>query len=723
MNFDRFFKVLNRYKWYLIFIPIATVCLTSYLVQDLPEEYTSKALISTGLVDPSQQISVGNNNLDYYTVNQQFENILSFLQLKKNISILSFKLMIHDIENPENSFSNINETLSSLDSSKRVEVVNAYKRLLSSESIITPEDNGVYPLFDYIKESGYDEKSLLKNLNISRQGGSDYVEVEFTSLDPYLSVFIVNTMSRDFINKYKERYDSNQHNSKELLDSLLKNKEASMEAKNAQVQSFQVQNSVINLASQAQVVFAQITEKETERATTVGDIQSLQAAIVGIESKLKNRNSNLISTNIDENNQIVSIKNQLQKANERYVDGGFKPSDAQLIDSLQARLTLLIASTVTNTASDPKLLRQNLTQQKLDMEVDLDRAKSRLTVIMKDLGSLKQQYNRMVPNDAGMKNYEREAEVATKEYLSALDMFNQNSMIATTGINPQLVQPGVVGPPESSKKILYILLSGVGSLSTCFLFLIGSSLLDKKIRSTDDLSLVTKSKVIGQINNIVPNDTDLRTVWESGESTNDYKLYKDLTRALRFEIDNALKKDDDRILGITALCDNAGTSFISSSLAYSFAMTHRRVLLIGGDFKLETSRTPKELPESQLFDSFVAKREIRADDFITKLTTNPNNESLLEIYNEEILKKSFDELRKEFDLIIIDIQSLQRIHRSKEWLMFVDKSIAVIPAGVKINNYEQQLISMMNDQRKFMGWVLNKTKKSDMGSLKMIHSN
>src|SRR5690606_33804225 len=122
-------------------------------------------------------------------------------------------------------------------------------------------------------------------------------------------------------------------------------------------------------------------------------------------------------------------------------------------------------------------------------------------------------------------------------------------------------------------------------------------------------------------------------------------------------------------------------------------------------------------------DSYVVKREIHTEDFITKLNTNAKNESLLEVYEEDILRSSFEELKKEFDVIIIDIQSLQKIHRAKEWLMFTDKSIALYPAGAIVGPYEKELISFINKQEGFIGWVLNKTKANDLGLMNMIQLN
>lgn len=724
MDFQRFFKVLKRYVWFLLAIPILAASLTYYLVQDLPKEYNSQALISTGLADQSQRVVVGDKQMDYFATQQQFDNIIEFLKMKKNINLLSYKLMLHDLESPSDAFNKIDEEIAALSSDDLQAIIAQYKMFLVEGKIITPEDNQEYKLFDYLQSMQYGEKTIVEQLEITRKDNSDFIQIDYLSNNPYLSVYVVNTIANDFVHSYQERSSLNQSNSKELLDSLLKGKEQFMNAKNSQIKDFQVRNSVINLSSQAEALYARINEKDAQRASVVGEIQSLQGAIQGIETKLKNGNAELASTSTIENNQIINLKNQLQKANERYVDNNFQQEDARAIDSLQSRLSKLVASNTTSIGSDPRLLRQNLIQQKLTMEVGLDRAKSGLTVILSDLAAMRERYNRMVPNDAGLKNYEREADIATKEYLSALEMYNQNSVMGSTGIRPQLAQAGVVNVAEPSKKLMYVGLAGTSSLGTCIFVLAIAFLLDRKIRTSDQLAMITQNKIIGQINNIVPNNKDLKTVWEEGKSTEDYSLYKDLVRSLRFEIDTSLKADGQKIIGITGVHNNSGASFIASSLAYSFAMTKKRVLLIGGDYVLSKPKQLKgkdaDVVEENQFDSFIVKRELQTDQFITKLTTNSKNESLLEVYNEDVLRNGFDELKKEFDVIIIDVQSLQKIHHAKEWLMFADKSIALFPAGAIVGPYEKELISFMDKRDGFMGWVLNKTKVEDLGLINTI---
>src|SRR5690606_7181404 len=109
-----------------------------------------EALISTGLADHSQQIIAGSNQMDYFAINQQFENIIEFLKMKKNINVLSYKLILHDLESATDRFNPLIKELASLDSADIKAVIGEYKKFMSEEKIITPEDNkGKFLLYDY----------------------------------------------------------------------------------------------------------------------------------------------------------------------------------------------------------------------------------------------------------------------------------------------------------------------------------------------------------------------------------------------------------------------------------------------------------------------------------------------------------------------------------------------------------------------------------------------
>src|SRR5690606_7222205 len=169
---------------------------------------------------------------------------IEFLKMKKNINILSYKLILHDLESSTDRFNPLIKELASLDSAEIKSLIAEYKKFMMEEKIITPEDNNSkFQLFDYIQLMGYGEASIVKQLKISRKDNSDFIQVEYQSHNPYLSVYVVNTVANDFIYSFTERASQNKNNSREILDSLVRGKEASMNAKNSQIRDFQVKNS------------------------------------------------------------------------------------------------------------------------------------------------------------------------------------------------------------------------------------------------------------------------------------------------------------------------------------------------------------------------------------------------------------------------------------------------------------------------------------------------
>jgi len=319
----------------------------------------------------------------------------------------------------------------------------------------------------------------------------------------------------------------------------------------------------------------------------------------------------------------------------------------------------------------------------------------------------------MMPADASAQNLVREADFATKEYTDALNRYNQASTFRTGGLRLNMIEPGLPREPETSKARIYVALSGISSFFLCTMLVSLLFLLDKRIFTADEIARLTNSRVIGSLNLITEKEKDLREIWSDTENVPDYVLYKDLIRSLRFELSKELIENGKSILGITSLHSGAGRTFIISSLAYAFALTGKKVLLIGEDTPdLLTLISNKKSHPAADFENFLVKKEIRAEDLITVLNKSSTGNSLLEMRDAQNLVMGFDILKKEFDVILIDIDCVQDFNRVKEWLMFTDRSIAVFQAGDTIREANQVYIQYLNEQPGFMGWVLNKVKLS-----------
>ncbi|MGY3052022.1 succinoglycan biosynthesis transport protein ExoP [Pedobacter sp. UYEF25] len=706
MDIKAFLRFIGRYKWVVILVPIVAVIITYFAVQNLPKQYSSTASIATGLLDPSKQI-ISDQTVDFFQISQQFKNIMDKLQMKRTVDILSYNLILHDLQNPKAAFKKASKQLDSLSASQKTEVAGIVQEKLLKRDILTITNNkGKYRLYDLVQSMGYDQESLQKKLSITHEDISDFIDIEYKSDNPNLSVFVVNNLASEFIANYGADVSINQNTSLALLDSMVKKKELVMNQKNNALADFKRSKGVLNLSEQSATVFAQITNYESERAETLKKIQSSLGALSVINTKLKGGDVYVDGNSRADNREIVALKQKLQAANERFIDNGFKIGDQKSIDSLTRLISAKSNQSVDNNAYDPTTSKQALVQQRTNLQIEIQQAKSSMSTINNELASLRGKYSSMVPYDADIQNYERDAELATKDYTASLDRYNKNITEQRTGLKLQIAEMGLVGNPLPSKKVLFLAGAGIGSFFLTIAVFLGMFMADHSIKTPRMLELATKSPTLGIVNLIGGDERIPRNIWNDKSDDKGYELYRDHLRSIRFDILNKMEADDAKILGITSLANGAGKTFLSYSLAYAFAMTGKKILLIAGDQPFEASKD-KSLSTATSFQSFLVKKEFHTDDLITVMNKSSERNSLLEIQNIVSLRAGFDVLRNEFDIIIIDVNSLEDVNISKEWLLFTEKNIGVFQYGTSVSERDYAHIKYIKGQPDFLGWVLN----------------
>ena len=162
LSLKDFLKYLSRFKWMLILIPLLCVIVTYFFVKELPKNYKSEALISTGLTSRFEQTALaGGQNMDYFKLSQQFGNLLEMIKSKRNINLLSYKLILHDLKDPDNAFQPYSKEIKKLSEQEKQIVIAEFEKKYSTSSLLSLADNKNLKLFDIMKSTGYGEKNLL----------------------------------------------------------------------------------------------------------------------------------------------------------------------------------------------------------------------------------------------------------------------------------------------------------------------------------------------------------------------------------------------------------------------------------------------------------------------------------------------------------------------------------------------------------------------------------
>lgn len=708
MELSSYFSLLNKYKYVIIIVVVAAVVGSYFLVKNLPDEYISSTQISTGIVDASRHLLDKDNapNAQSDEINREFSNLTEIIKLKKLIDNLSYQLIIHDLSSKE-PFRKLNHKFKDLSQPAIDHALGVFKdKLQNSEplSIYNADENGLNELLISMK---YDERSIRKFLDVTRDSESDFITITYTSENPQLSAFVVNTLCKEFIDYYTINIKKNESNAIDFLAKQLDEKKKALDDKKEQLQQYKIKNGILNLDDQSKAINAQILMYQDKKLQAEKDYASYEGAVKGIDQRFDSKDRRYIESVTGEYNQaITNIEEQIHILNDQYVHSGFNPKYKPALDSLRTSLTAALNKSSDKYIVNPLVAKDNLVLKKMDLEVSRDLAKYSASSIDKEIKNLKAQFTRLVPFDAIVKTYESDVSIAGQEYLDILNKYNALNLQSNFSIKLAQVEPATPDVAQPSKKIFLIALSGIAVFVLCLVILFVLYYFDDTVKAPVDLVNRTQLPLLGSLNIIQGGKPDLKKLWDV-ENRNKMQHFKELLRSIRFEIDQELK--GEKVLGVTSLGVGEGKTLLASSLAYSYAAINKKVLLIDGNFN-NPSVTKSMQPKVFVEDYFKLSSYLDRDNAITVLGNHGGDITLLEISDEKHVQNDFNDLKSRFDVIIIDLPPLDSLNKSKEWLLFSNKAIAVFESDKTISRSHSQYIDYLkNLNTKFAGWVLNKT--------------
>ncbi|TAG94430.1 MAG: hypothetical protein EAZ20_00910 [Bacteroidetes bacterium] len=299
MEITNFLKLLHRQRYILIVVPVIAIVITFFLTRNLPNEYTSKAQVATGLVDQSAQI-LNSRIIDQESrIIQEFQNLIQIMQSKRIMDQISYELILHDLTSNQ-PYKSPSKKVKELNASARAHAIDVFRQKLLSKaplSLFVADEKG---LSEVIESMGYDMEELSKNLRIYRLNSSDFIQVEFNCQDPLMSAFVVNKLCTEFIDYYTKLVNENQLKAVSFLDSVMLKKYRDLDTQITGLKSYKIQNRVLNLEEQAKQLYAQLGEYETKRQEAEQEIIAKKGAIQQIDAKFNpnDRKQVMIATDL-----------------------------------------------------------------------------------------------------------------------------------------------------------------------------------------------------------------------------------------------------------------------------------------------------------------------------------------------------------------------------------------------------------------------------------------
>jgi len=719
MELSKFLKLLYKRKYLLVIIPMITVIITFFLVRKLSDTYKSASRLSTGIVDQSTQI-LSNSDLSSQEskIAQQFSNLIEVFRLKRIFDQISYQLILHDLTNKK-PYRTPSKLIKQIGPNARAHAIDVFsKRLITKEplSLFDEDQNGLNKL---LISMGYDEGTLQKKIFIYRVNNSDFIDIEFESENPVLSAFVINALCKEFLDYYATYIKTNQTRAVNFLDTLMKQKYDSMNAKMRILRDYKIKNRVLNLNEQAKILYNQITDFETKLQAAQKDVESYNGAIAGIDSKFDPKDRMYLeSVVVAVNQSIIETREQLRAVTAELVKSNFDSRIKAKQDSIKAILDAQVLKSTDKLLVSPFSNKQTLIQQRMGLEVTRDLAKNSIKSIIEEIEMLNKKFDILVPHEALIQNYEGAVDVAGKEYLEILNKFNRTTFETSQGISLRQIEMAMPSQAQPSKKLILVVLSGIVSFVFCLFALFVVFYLDDSIQDANDLANKTEFPVLSYLPFINTSLLDLSNLTKGEDVNKNTHAFKNLIRSLRFEIERSMVQK--KTLVVTSLNSGEGKTLLSLGLAYAFSMVNKRVLLIDGNFDEPTIThiSGADFFLEDYLKNRISVSEITRDGKVSILGNRGGDTSLFEFCDESIVKPKFSYLRDVFDIIIIEGPSLDRLNKSREWIVVSDKVLGIFAAGASIKPAMQPHLKYLNtigDQ--FAGWALNKVRISSIGKI------
>lgn len=704
MEIIKFLSALYRRRFLLVIIPLVTVIITYSLVRYLPDSYISKSDIATGITDHTQQLP-GAPDVQESQINQEFNNLIQLVLLKKTIDQVSYQLIIHDLTT-DTPFRKPSKVLEKYTAAEKQQALADFRKLYEARSEMTPTDKNKKKLHELLKSMKYDDESVRGKITVYRVNTSDYICIEAQAEDGNLAPFIANTLTNEFITSYTFMLKGNRLKTSDWLYRLLTEKMAAMQAKMVELKNYKIKNRVLNLDEHAKVIYGQIGDFETRRELNTKDMEGYLAVISSINNKFSSSDRRYLeSTQSQINNDILASKAELSRLNEAYIRSNFDEHVKKSLDSVRSIIEEQIKVSADKYIYNPMAAKADLVGEKIKAEVGMEMANTNVRLIAEELRRLESKLNALVPHEAFVKDYETAIDVASREYLEILEKWNEFNLNGDASVKLKQVQAAIPGDAQPSKKMLLILLSAIISFVFCVAIIFVLYITDNSVQDAHQLADKTGAPVLASIAALKNGTLDLKQIWQ--EQGADMQVFKNQLRLLRFELEETMKQG--KLLTITSVKADEGKTFLSINMAYAWSMANKKVLLIDGNFG-NPNVTKLIKPTVMLEDFLAGKATLPAlqEMGVVVMGNKGGDTSLPEMATKEVIHEKMASLKDVFDVIIVDTPALEAMEKAKEWMPLTDSLVGIFEAGNPINSFVKPHIKYLTGQQQFVGWVLNK---------------
>lgn len=589
MTLIGFFRIIYRHlKWLTIF-PLMLAGVVIYFTRSLPREYQTSATVYTGLASGYSITDEGDEKIDYFKVNNAFDNLITTVKSRETIEEVAIKLLAQHLllkaPDPnvldEKGFNDLHKTLSDSEIAKLI-VPGSYDKTV--RRLYAVKDSSTKNAVQYLltdPHSPYSSTVILGNLTVARKSTSDMLELGYKANDAGVCVNTLRLIIDAFSSRYKNIKGSETMNVVKYFEEQLKQAFGSLQNSENRLRDFGVRNKIINYYEQAKFVAESKEDLSTDYYKEKMKFEAAQGALRRIEGNMS-KYSDVIASN----DEMMKIRQELSSVNFKITNAQIYKYDAETIATLQDEAEK-IKQKLSEKARDyyefnnsVEWVPQNaLLNEWLTKVVELEESKGRLQVYEQRLKQYDGIYQEFAPLGSNINRLEREVGVQEKQYLSVLHGLNlaklrQQSLEMSNQLKV-VDSPFYPLQPLPSKRGLLIMISFVAGFFLLLTYYVAMAMMDRTIKSPDRVEKVIGLPLLSALPELVEVD-------EKGVKMDEVQagLMQQIINSIFID----LKKSDPLARSYTIVVfstkSDEGKSFFAENLVNRLSRIRNKVLFL-----------------------------------------------------------------------------------------------------------------------------------------------
>ena len=106
MDIKQLIRLFKQHFLLLLIVPIILAVAVYYLTKNQGKKYTSNTIVYTGFASGYSIESTDRRNIDYFSINMQFDNLINIIKSRQTIENTAIRLLAQDLslEHPDPEF-------------------------------------------------------------------------------------------------------------------------------------------------------------------------------------------------------------------------------------------------------------------------------------------------------------------------------------------------------------------------------------------------------------------------------------------------------------------------------------------------------------------------------------------------------------------------------------------------------------------------------------------